>query len=42
MHGLMWGQMTAAGTVVMLPVLIFVLFVQRSLIRGLTTGALKE
>lgn len=40
-QGLMWGQMTAAGTVVMLPILIFVAFVQRHLIRGLTMGAVK-
>ena len=40
-HGLLWGPMTAAGTVVALPVLIFALWMQKYLIRGLTMGAVK-
>jgi len=40
-HGLLWGQMCAFGTLIMLPILIFVLFVQKYLIRGLTMGTLK-
>jgi len=40
-HGLLWGPMTAAGTVVMLPILIFTVWTQRYLIRGLTMGAVK-
>jgi multiple sugar transport system permease protein len=40
-HGLLWGPMTAAGTVVMLPILVFALWVQKYLIRGLTMGAIK-
>lgn len=40
--GLMWGQMCAAGTLIMLPILIFVFFAQKHLIRGLTMGAVKE
>jgi len=40
-HGLLWGQMCAAGTIIMLPILVFILFVQRHLIRGLTMGAMK-
>lgn len=40
-HGLMWGPMTAAGTVVMLPILIFTIWMQKHLIRGMTMGAIK-
>jgi multiple sugar transport system permease protein len=40
-HGLLWGPMTAAGTVVMLPILIFTLWMQKYLIRGMTMGAIK-
>lgn len=40
-HGLLWGPMTAAGTVVMLPILLFTLWMQKYLIRGLTMGAIK-
>jgi multiple sugar transport system permease protein len=40
-HGLLWGQMCAIGTIVMLPILIFIFFTQRQLIRGLTMGAVK-
>jgi multiple sugar transport system permease protein len=40
-HGLLWGPMTAAGTVVMLPILILALWLQKYLIRGLTMGAIK-
>jgi len=41
-HGLLWGQMCAAGTVIMLPILFFVFIVQKQLIRGLTMGAVKS
>ena len=40
-HGLLWGPMTAAGTAVMLPILIFTLWMQKYLIRGMTMGAVK-
>jgi len=40
-HGLLWGQMCAAGTIIMLPILFFVFIVQKHLIRGLTMGAVK-
>lgn len=40
--GLMWGQMCAAGVVIMLPILIFVFFTQKHLVRGLTMGSVKE
>jgi multiple sugar transport system permease protein len=35
-----WGPLTAAGTLIALPVLIFVLIFQRRLVRGLTLGAM--
>ena len=36
-----WGELHAAGTLVMLPVLVFALLVQRYIVRGLVSGALK-
>ncbi len=36
-----WGQMFAIGAIIVIPVFILVLFVQRTLIRGLTAGAVK-
>jgi multiple sugar transport system permease protein len=36
-----WGMMSAAGTAAIVPVFVFVLFVQRYLIRGLTLGAVR-
>lgn len=36
-----WGELHAAGTLVMLPVLLFALLVQRYIVRGLVSGALK-
>ncbi len=39
--GTEWGFLAAAGTAAMVPVFIFILFVQRSLIRGLTLGAVR-
>ena len=40
-RGLLWGQMTAASVVIILPVLIFSILVQRNLVGGLTFGAIK-
>ncbi len=40
-QGLLLGQMCAAGTVVMLPILIFSMFMQKQLVCGLTMGAVK-
>lgn len=37
-----WGQVTAASIVVTIPTLIIVLFFQKQIISGLTSGALKE
>jgi multiple sugar transport system permease protein len=39
--GTEWGFLAALGTSAMVPVFIFVLFVQRHLVRGLTMGAVK-
>lgn len=36
-----WGGLTAAGTLITLPIIIFFLIVQRSFIRGMTMGAIK-
>jgi multiple sugar transport system permease protein len=36
-----WGGLMAAATVVTLPVLIMILFVQRHMVRGLTLGSVK-
>lgn len=40
-YGLMWGQMCAAGTIIMLPILFFVFVMQKQLVRGLSMGAVK-
>lgn len=37
-----WGGITAAGTLTLLPAVVFTLLVQRHIIRGLTFGAVKE
>lgn len=39
--GILWGNMSAMGTVIVLPVVIFALATQRYLARGLTHGAVK-
>lgn len=36
-----WGQLCAGGVISILPIIIFFAFIQRSLIRGLTAGAVK-
>jgi multiple sugar transport system permease protein len=36
-----WGQITTAGVIIMVPVIIFSLFTHRYLISGLTAGAIK-
>jgi multiple sugar transport system permease protein len=41
-EGWEWGKIAAGGTLVMLPVVIFTIFVRRYLVRGLTTGGVKE
>ncbi len=41
-YAVLWGQLTAMGTVVVLPMLIFTLLVTRYLLVGLTAGAVKQ
>lgn len=36
-----WGRMAAAGTLVMLPVVVFSIFVRKYLVRGLAAGSIK-
>lgn len=40
-RGIMWGEMSAAGTLIALPVIAFALMVQKYIVRGLTLGAVK-
>lgn len=40
-NGVKWGKMAATDTLVVLPVLIFAICVQKYMIRGLTFGAVK-
>ena len=39
--GVLWGQMMATGTMIVLPVLVFAALASRYLVRGLTMGAVK-
>jgi multiple sugar transport system permease protein len=39
--GTQWGNMSAMGTVIVLPMMLFALLTQRWLVRGLTAGAIK-
>jgi multiple sugar transport system permease protein len=41
-EGWEWGKIATGGTLVMLPVVIFSIFVRRYLVRGLTAGGVKE
>lgn len=41
LEGWEWGKIAAGGTMVMLPVLIFSIFVRRFLVQGMTAGAVK-
>ena len=36
-----WGPLCAAGMIMLIPILIFVIIVQKHLVRGLTFGAIK-
>jgi len=40
--GTAWGNMAALGTAAILPAFIFILLVQKNLVRGLTLGSLKQ
>ncbi|ADK79532.1 carbohydrate ABC transporter permease [Sediminispirochaeta smaragdinae] len=39
--GVLWGEMAAVGVVSILPIVIFTMFVQKYLVKGLTMGAIK-
>lgn len=39
--GIIWGEMSAVGTISTLPVLVFAMFVQKQMVRGLSFGAVK-
>lgn len=41
-YAILWGQLTAMGTIVVMPMLIFTIIVMRNLIIGLTAGAVKQ
>ena len=41
-EGWEWGKIAAGGTLVMLPVVVFSVFVRHYLVRGLTAGGVKE
>lgn len=40
-YGTFWGQLTAMGSLVTIPILVFSFIIQKHLIRGLTFGAIK-
>ncbi len=40
-QGTAWGQLTAVGSVVTVPVIIFAFLVQKHMVRGLSSGAIK-
>ena len=40
-HGIQWGKLTAMGTLIALPALLFTFLAARRLIKGLTAGAVK-
>lgn len=40
-HGTLWGQVAAVAIVATLPIIVFSVFVQKHLVRGLTFGAVK-
>jgi multiple sugar transport system permease protein len=39
--GVMWGQMAATSTFIAIPEVVFILFAQKHIVRGLTMGAVK-
>jgi len=40
--GIAWGNMAALGTAAIVPAFVFILLVQKNLVRGLTLGSLKQ
>jgi len=41
-RGVIWGEIMAAASIIMLPMIAFTLFAQKYLVRGLTFGAVKQ
>jgi multiple sugar transport system permease protein len=41
-YGIAWGPMSAAGVLMLAPVLLFVIGAERFLIQGLSAGSVKE
>jgi multiple sugar transport system permease protein len=41
-QGILWGQMSAASMIVVIPIFIFALIIQKNLVRGMTFGAVKQ
>jgi multiple sugar transport system permease protein len=41
-QGILWGQMSAASVMVVLPIFIFAVIIQKNLVRGMTFGAVKQ
>ena len=40
-RGVQWGPMAATAVIMIVPMILFALFVQRYLVRGITLGAVK-
>ena len=38
-RGVIWGEIMAAASIIMIPMVVFTLFTQKYLVRGLTLGA---
>ena len=41
-QGLLWSEMAAASLIIMLPIVVFVFFVQKNLARGMTLGMMRD
>jgi multiple sugar transport system permease protein len=41
-QGILWGQLSAASVMVVLPIFVFALIIQKNLVRGMTFGAVKQ
>jgi multiple sugar transport system permease protein len=41
-QGLLWSEMAAASVIIMLPIVIFIFFVQKNLARGMTLGMMRD
>jgi multiple sugar transport system permease protein len=41
-QGLLWSEMAAAAVIIMLPIIIFISFVQKNLARGMTLGMMRD